>query len=200
MTTHALRIATFSLSLLCAPAAAQQEAQQPAPAQAAVRDGSHDFDFLYGKWRMPNHRLTKRLAGSHSWDDFISCDEAGPLAGGLGNMDVYRTSYWKDFVGMTFRTYDPKTGLWRLYWLDNHFSHGVIQPPVIGKFDGNVGVFTGDDTFNGKPIVVRFIWTINPEGSQAVAKWQQDFSSDGGKTWETNWRNEIIRDDHCEPG
>lgn len=33
---------------------------------ATVRDGSHDFDFIYGKWRMPNHRLKKRLAGSHN--------------------------------------------------------------------------------------------------------------------------------------
>jgi len=211
MDTHVLCIATFSLALFCAPALAQQQTQQaPSPSNAAdaestpdhpaARDGSHDFDFLYGKWRMPNHRLVKRLAGSHTWDDFVSCDEAGPLAGGLGNMDVYRTSYWKDFTGITIRTYDPQTGLWRLYWLDNHFSHGVIQPFVMGRFDGNVGVFTGDDTFNGKPIVVRFIWTINPKGSRAVAKWQQDFSPDGGKTWETNWRNEIIRDDHCKPG
>jgi hypothetical protein len=196
MNTRAPRIAIFSLALACAPALAQQETQPPAPA-AAVRDGSHDFDFLYGKWRMPNHRLVKRLAGSHQWDDFVSCDEAGPMASGLGNMDVYRTSYWKDFTGVTFRTYDPKTGLWRLYWLDNHFSHGEIQPPVIGRFDGDVGVFTGDDTFNGKPIVVRFVWTLHPKDSQATATWRQDFSPDGGKTWETNWRNEIIRDDHC---
>jgi hypothetical protein len=200
MTINALRIATFFFMLFCMPAIAQQGAHRlaSAPDQAAVRDGSHDFDFLHGKWRMPNHRLTKRLAGSHSWDDFISCDEDGPMTGGLGNMDVYRTNYWKDFTGMTIRTYDPQTGLWRLYWLDNHFSHGVIQPPVTGRFNGNVGVFTGDDTFNGKPIVVRFIWTVNPKGSKAVANWQQDFSPDGGKTWETNWRTENIRDDHCE--
>src|SRR5690348_11462371 len=124
-----------------------------------VRDGSHDFDFLYGKWRMPNHRLVKRLAGSHEWADFVSCDEGGPLAGGLGNMDVFRTSYWPDFVGITVRTYDPQTGLWRLYWFDNRFAHGAIEPPVVGRFDGNVGVFTGKDTFDGKPIIVRFIWT-----------------------------------------
>jgi len=52
---------------------------------AAVRDGSHDFDFIYGKWRMPNHRLKKRLAGSHEWVDFITCDEASPLPGGIGD-------------------------------------------------------------------------------------------------------------------
>jgi hypothetical protein len=181
---------------------------------AAVRDGSHDFEFLYAKWRMPNHRLKKRLAGSQDWDDFISCDEGGPLPGGIGNIDYFKASYWKDFLGVTVRTYDPKTALWRIYWVDNRFSEGVIQPPVIGKFDGNVGTFEGPDTYNGTPIIARFIWTVNPKGwkpdakwEQAlnpkglpiVAKWEQAFSTDNGKTWETNWYNELIHDDNCTP-
>jgi hypothetical protein len=166
---------------------------------ATVRDGSHDFDFIYGKWRMPNHRLKKRLAGSHEWADFITCDEGSPLPGGIGDIDYWKASYWKDFVGVTVRTYDPKTGLWRIYWVDNTFSGGVIQPPVVGKFDGSVGIFEGPDTYNGIPVVVRFTWTVNPRGSQVVAKWQQALSADGGKTWETNWYNEFIHDDHCTP-
>ena len=178
----------------------------------AVKDGSHDFDFIYGKWRMPNHRLKKRLAGSHDWADFITCDEGSPLPGGIGDIDYWKASYWKDFVGVTVRTYDRKTGLWRIYWVDNTFSEGVMQPPVVGKFEGNVGVFEGPDTFDGKPILVRFTWTLNPsqvpapweqalnpKGSHVVAKWEQAFSSDGGKTWETNWYNEFIHDEHCTP-
>jgi len=157
----------------------------------ATRDGSHDFDFLYGKWKMPNHRLLKRLAGSHEWEDFMSYDECGPLPGGLGNQDVFRTDHWKDFVGVTTRTYDPKTGLWRLYWVDNRFSGGVIEAPVVGKFTGNVGVFEAPDTFDGKPIIVRFTWTVHPKGDKVVADWAQAFSADGGKTWETNWTNQI---------
>ncbi len=31
----------------------------------------------------------------------------------------------------------------RIYWVDNTFSGGVIQPPVVGKFDGSVGIFEG---------------------------------------------------------
>lgn len=181
---------------------------------AAVRDGSHDFDFLYAKWRMPNHRLKKRLAGSQEWDDFISCDEGSALPGGIGDIDYWKTSYWKDFVGVTVRTYDPKTGLWRIYWVDNRFSGGVIQPPVVGKFDGNVGTFEGPDTYNGVPIIARFIWTVDPKGLPAtakweqalnpkgllvVAKWEQAFSTDNGKMWETNWYNELIHDDNCTP-
>lgn len=179
-----------------------------------VSDGSHAFDFIYGKWRMPNHRLKKRLAGSHDWADFVTCDEGSPLPGGIGDIDYWKASYWKDFVGVTVRTYDPKTGLWRLYWVDNTTSGGVIEPPVVGQFKGNVGIFQGPDTFNGKPIIVRFTWTLhpkrsevdskweramNPRGSRVVAKWEQAFSADGGKTWETNWYNEFIADDHCTP-
>ena len=171
----------------------------PSPQSATVRDGSHDFDFIYGKWRMPNHRLKKRLAGSHEWADFITCDEGGPLQGGIGDIDYLKASYWKDFVGVTVRTYDPKTGLWRIYWVDNTFSGGVIDPPVVGKFDGNVGIFEGPGTSNGIPVLVRFTWTVNPKGSQVVAKWNQAFSTDNGKTWETNWYNEFIQDDNCTP-
>jgi hypothetical protein len=190
--------ATLLAAIVMATSAhAAQDHTQPAPAR--VRDGSHDFDFLYGKWRMPNHRLVKRLVGSHQWDDFVTCDEGKPLPGGIGDMDIMRANYWPDFVGVTVRTYDAQTGLWRLYWVDNQFSHGVMDPPVVGKFNGNVGVFKGDATFNGKPIIMRFIWTLSPKGSQTVAKWEQAFSADGGKTWETNWRNELIRDDHCTP-
>ena len=180
---------------VCAPGFAAT----PAGLSAAVRDGSHDFDFIYGKWRMPNHRLKKRLAGSHDWADFVRCDEGRPLPGGIGNTDYWRANYWKDFVGVTFRTYDSKTGLWRIYWVDNKFSGGVIQPPVVGKFDNNVGIFEGSDTSDGVPVIVRYTWTVNPKGSQVVAKWNQAFSADQGRTWETNWYNEFIRDDNCTP-
>jgi hypothetical protein len=81
---------------------------------------------------------------------------------GLGDIDYWKASYWKDFVGVTVRTYDSKTGLWRINWVDNTFSGGIIQPPVVGKFDGNVGIFEGPDTFRGIPIIVRY---TQPAGS-----------------------------------
>ena len=90
---------------------------------------------------------------------------------------------------MTVRTYDSK----------NTFSRGVIQPPVVGKIDCNEGIFEEPDTFNGIPIIVRYTWTVNPKGSEGIAKWEQASSSDNGKTWETNWYNEFIHDDNCTP-
>ena len=61
---------------------------------------------------------------------------------------------------------------------------GLLDPPVIGSFSGDVGIFEGEDTFEGRPIHVRFIWSgITPPSP----RWEQAFSPDGGKTWETNW-------------
>jgi hypothetical protein len=76
----------------------------------------------------PTIVLKKCLEGSHEWADFITCDEGGPLPGGIGDTDYWKADIWKDFVGVTVRTYDPKTGLWRIYWVDNTFSGRVIQP------------------------------------------------------------------------
>jgi hypothetical protein len=157
----------------------------------ATRDGSHDFDFLFGKWTMHNRRLAKRLAGSNEWIEFESTNECHPLPGGLGNEDIYRTAYWPNFVGMTFRFYKPTTRQWALWWIDNKNSFGVLQPPpLVGSFDGNVGVFEGKDEFEGKPIIARFTWTrIDADH----LRWEQAFSPDAGKTWETNWTMEFSR-------
>jgi hypothetical protein len=61
---------------------------------------------------------------------------------------------------------------------------------------------------------VRYTWTLqpkpapgtakweqalNPKAAPVVATWEQAFSTDGGKTWETNWYNELIHDDNCKP-
>lgn len=180
-------------TLLAAVMAGGAAVAAAAQAEAAPA-GCHAFDFEYGKWKMRNERLLKRLAGSHQWEHFYTYDVGTPLPGCVGDMDIMRTDHWPHFFGVTIRTYDPKTGLWRIYWVDNRFSKGEIQPPVVGRFKGNVGLFYGKDTYNGIPILVRFIWKVNPKGSKAVATWSQAFSTDGGKTWEVNWRNELIPD------
>jgi hypothetical protein len=62
--------------------------------------------------------------------------------------------------------------------------------PVHGGFKNGVGEFIYDDTFNGRPIKVRFRWTNITATS---AHREQAFSPDDGKTWETNWTMEFTR-------
>ena len=55
----------------------------------------------------------------------------------------------------------------------------MIQPPVAGKFEGNVGTFEGHDTFNSIPILVRYTWTVNPKSSQVAETWERRLNPEG---------------------
>jgi hypothetical protein len=154
-------------------------------------DGRHDFDFLFGRWKVDGRRLARRLEGCSDWQALPAENETRPVLGGLGNIDKFTATFpnGKLIEGMTLRFFDPKTRLWSIYWVDNWTCQ--LQPPVVGRFNAGRGEFSGDDTFKGKPIRVRFIWVKKSPNS---AHWEQAFSEDSGKTWETNWEMEITRE------
>jgi hypothetical protein len=144
---------------------------------------ARDFDFLMGSWKVHNRSLRKRLVGSDEWDEFEATSVARPLLDGLGNEDEFRTDFCGGFVGMSFRFFDPRTELWSIYWADSRRS-GELDPPLFGSFAGDRGVFLGEDTYDGKQILVRFIWS---DLWTKKPRWEQAFSEDDGDTWETNW-------------
>lgn len=159
--------------------------QQVARGQSTARD----FDFWMGSWRVQNRHLRERLAGSDDWDEFEATVVAHPILDGMGNEDEFRTDYAGGFIGMSFRFFNTTTRQWAIYWADSR-RPGLLDPPVIGAFSGDAGLFEGADTFEGKPILMRFLWsrvtTTNP-------RWEQAFSADGGTTWETNWVMDFTR-------
>lgn len=148
-----------------------------------------DFDFWTGSWTVRNRRLKRRLAGCEDWDEFEATSVARPLFDGLANQDEFRTDHDGGFTGMSFRFFDPETRRWSIYWADSR-RPGLLDPPVKGGFDGDVGVFEGEDVLNGRPILVRFTWSGVDTPSP---RWEQAFSDDGGRTWETNWIMEFTR-------
>lgn len=145
--------------------------------------GRHDFAFQTGEWRVRHRKLKGRLVGSTEWIEFDGTCRAWELLGGEGNVDDH---FLDDpngaYHAATFRRTDPKTGLWSIWWFDPRFP--TLEPPVVGSFKDGVGTFYADDRLNGRPIKVRFIWSGIDARS---ARWEQAFSADGGKTWETNW-------------
>jgi hypothetical protein len=154
---------------------------------ALAIDASHDFDFFTGTWNVQNRKLKKRLAGSGDWESFSSVSHGRVLPGGLGHMDEMDLP--NGAHGMTIRLFDPKRQLWSLHWVST--LDPVMDPnPVTGRFNGSVGEFFTDDMFDGKPIRVRYTWTIRDKNN---VQWAQAFSADGGKDWETNWIMEFTR-------
>ncbi|WP_300616035.1 NIPSNAP family protein [Dokdonella sp.] len=168
--------------------------QRPADGAAPLgRDGSHDFDFWFGRWHVANERLVRRLAGSDEWERFEATQECRPILGGIGNIDDFVTEWGGGFVGMTLRLYDVGRREWSLYWAGNRT--GVLEPPVVGRFENGVGTFYGRDVHEGRPVRVRFLWSqISRDG----ALWQQAFLPDDGRpddgeAWETNWIMHMTR-------
>ena len=152
-------------------------------------DGAKAFDFLIGKWEISNRRLLERLAQSDEWETFPATLEVWPMLGGMGNMDQYLGAVsGKPIEGATLRLFNPDLNQWSLYWIDDWSL--ALQTPMVGKFKGNRGEFYGDETFNGRAIKNRFIWeSISPNN----ARWEQAFSTDKGKSWETNWIMDFTR-------
>ncbi|OYO31716.1 hypothetical protein [Janthinobacterium sp. PC23-8] len=160
-------------------------------------NGMHDFDFLLGPWQVENQRLTQRLQGGDDWETFSAtqCNQA--LPGGIGNYDDFMAATWRPgFVGLSLRIFNPQTDRWSIYWLDNQNGglggNGLLQPPVVGRFNDGVGVFEGDDMLDGRPIRVRYTWC---DVAGATPCWEQSMSANGGTDWEVNWRMRLRRPD-----
>jgi hypothetical protein len=150
--------------------------------------GINDFDFLIEDWRVHHRRLKERLAHNDDWEVFEGTSSARKILGGLGNMDENMIELPSGtYRAATIRTYDPAKQLWTIWWIDSR-KPGHLDPPVVGRFENGVGTFYADDQFNGKPIRVRYLWTHTPN-----PHWEQSFSDDGGKTWETNWTMDFTK-------
>ena len=152
-------------------------------------DGRNDFDFLVGTWKVHHRTLKKRLNGSTEWVEFEGDTVDRKILNGLGNMDenILHTQAGPVHA-MTFRLFNPASREWSIYWSTDHT--GTLDVPVIGSFRDGLGEFYSQEVFEGRHIYSRFIWSRITAGS---CQWEQAFSEDGGKTWETNWVMEFER-------
>lgn len=149
-----------------------------------------DFDFLQGSWDVHNRKLKVRLDNCDDWTQFEAVLNMNKVLNGLGNVETFKASFdGKPFEGMAVRVFNPQTRLWSIYWADS--NSGVLDKnPVVGSFDGGVGKFYANDSFNGRDITVLYQWD-KTDAEQPI--WSQAFSADDGKTWEWNWYMTLTR-------
>jgi hypothetical protein len=155
------------------------------------QDGRADFDFFIGSWKFRNRCLREWLKGSTSWEAFGGTSVARKILGGLGHIEEVTLERESGATEeLVVRLFDPQTQQWSIYEADSR--DGFDPRPVIGAFnDGRVEGYS-HEPWEGKYIFRRVIWS---EITTTSFHWEQAFSADGGKTWETNWIADFVRSD-----
>jgi hypothetical protein len=161
----------------------QPAAGLPQPAAASARDGARDFDWEIGAWKTHLRRLQKPLTGSASWVEYDGTTTVREVWGGRANLVELDVSGPAGRIeGLSLRLYDPESRQWTLNF--SNVKSGTLSPPTYGEFRDGRGEFFGVDDLGGRAILVRFV--ISPVGASSW-RFEQSFSDDGGKTWESNW-------------
>ncbi|HEY7224554.1 MAG TPA: hypothetical protein VH561_13335 [Micromonosporaceae bacterium] len=147
-----------------------------------------DFDFLAGSWTSVQRRLERVLSDCDDWYEFSATLDTSVHLDGNATFDVLRSPE-RDLEGLTLRLYSPDEQVWRIWWA-SPATGGRLDVPVVGRFDGSIGTFECDDSFEGRPIRVRYRWS---DVGTEHPRWEQAFSPDSGQTWEVNWRAVFTR-------
>jgi hypothetical protein len=146
-------------------------------------DGQHDFDFNIGTWTTHVSRLLQPLTGSTSWAEYKGTSVVRKVWNGRASLfELEVAGPGGRIEGMGLRLYNPQSHQWNLNWTTSH--NGTLTQPAIGEFKNGRGEFLDHESFNDRAIFARNSFSdVTPNSS----RFEQAFSSDGGKTWETNW-------------
>jgi len=145
------------------------------------------FSFLTGKWNVHHKKLKEPSSGSEEWIEFEGTASFFSLLDGIVSVEELRDAKGRPF-GSAMRTFDRERRVWLDAWVSA--GSGVLQPPIEGRFEGDVGTFIATDSVEGKTMLVRGIWR---RISKDVCTWEQASSQDDGKTWSDNWHMRFER-------
>jgi hypothetical protein len=164
-------------------AAALDAAQSEAQEAALERNGEHDFDFEIGTWKTKIRRLQHPLTGSTAWTEYDGITVVRKVWQGRANLaELEADGPAGHLEVLSLRLYDPQAHQWSLNTANSKV--GTISVPTIGEFKNARGEFYDTELLNGRSILVRNVWSdINPDS----CRFEQSFSTDGGKTWQVNW-------------
>ena len=162
-----------------APAASGAQARHT----TTKRDGQHDFDFEIGTWKTHLTRLQHPLTGSTTWVDYEGTSVVRRVWNGRANLVELEVDGPAGHIeGLSLRLYNPESHQWSLNFAST--SGGTVGLPTIGEFKNGRGEFFDQESFNGRSILVRNVFS---EITPMSCRFEQAFSEDGGKTWEVNW-------------
>jgi hypothetical protein len=163
------------LCLLVAPAH-----EMPRAADSAfLQNGAHDLDFLSGRW-------SARI--SHILNPFADGQRVVELEGIIAVSKVWNGHGWLEQIdadgpgvhwgGLALFLYNSKGRQWSQSFVNG--QSGVWAAPMIGDFQNGRGEFYSQDSYDGRTVLVRGVWSnIEPTSHT----YTESLSDDGGATW-----------------
>jgi len=185
----ALLLLLLAALLTSMTATAQTAVPAVLNASPTLRDGQHDFDFNIGIWNTRIKRLTNPLSGPAVWTELNGTVTVRPIWGGRGQIEeIDAQGPLGRLDGMTAFLYNPESHQWSQTFASA--DDGTFNVPAVGSFKDGRGELYDQETFHGRVILVRAMWfDITPDAH----RFEQAFSTDGGKTWEPNFVATLTR-------
>ena len=150
------------------------------------RNGEHDFDFEIGTWETHlkvSSRIGHPFSGPTTWTEYHGTSVVRKIWDGRANMvELEVDGPTGHLEALSLRLYNPQSHQWSLNVANGR--SGVMGVPTVGKFDNGRGEFYDQETIGERVTLVRNIWSDITANS---CHFEQAFSDNGGRTWETNW-------------
>jgi len=174
-------VVTLCSAQLLAQTRSSGAASGSQPAATAVA-GQHDFDWDIGTWKTQQKRLLHPLTGSTTWVEYHGTDVVRRIWDGANVGEIRADGPAGHLELLTLRLYNPQTHEWSIYFTNS--TSGAMGPPAVGAFKNGRGEFYDQESYNGRTILLRFSVSDITADS---CRFEQAFSTDGGRTWETNF-------------
>jgi hypothetical protein len=161
------------------------------PAHAVeTRDGRHDFDFNFGTWKTHIKRILNPLSGATQSIELNGTVTVRKVWDGRAQLEEIEAEgpkgHWE---GLTLFIYNPEAHQWSQSFANS--KSGALNLPLIGSFKGGRGELFASDTFDGRSILVRGVWSDIKADSH---RYEESYSDDGGRTWAPAFIAELTRE------
>ncbi len=181
LTATARRLAFGLLLLLTLPASLN--------AQGACQAEYRQFDFWIGEWDVVNRNRPD--AEARWYDTGSATARVYPVVAGCGIVEHWRGRAYGEFqVGFSLQAFNPQVGQWDMVLLWPNSGEPRFGE-LAGGFRLNRGEFYSRGvSAAGDTTISRFTFSdVTPNS----LRWQDGFSTDGGRVWDSGWIQEFTR-------
>lgn len=175
------------LAVLAVLTLAPQAMAQDVPVASSLPPEARQFDFWIGEWDV-NLRVRQ---DDLSWEDQIQAvAKVYPILNGKAVLELWSDDRPSGIKGYSVRSFDPERNEWVL-WLNWPGPNRSGSSSLTGSFrHGRAEFFATGRNADGEETISRYTFSdITPSS----LRWDDAFSSDGGRTWRPNWIMEFTR-------